>query len=404
MSANFTCPLCGLLCDDVRASLDDHNQLTDLQPACPRAEAGLRRTLGAEARPLIDGRPAELDDALRAAAELLGRARRPLIGGLSGDVAALRAALDLAERCRGVIDHGNDGALQRQLRAMQTEGWQATSLSEARNRADLVVAIGRRLFTRYPRLVQRVFVGSSQFERSRAVVLLGDWQELPAEPADAERIDLAWPQLADALGLLRILLRGDPLPNRADGLPVGALRALAARLQQSAYPVLVWAGGEFESGAPLDQLQALLRELARERRATGLSLSMADTASAVQVCAWRTGFPPGTALRPEPDYDPWRHDARRLLARGEVDAWLWLAALDPDSAPPANGLPGVVLGHPAMQFASPPAVFIPVGTPGVDHPGELFRSDGVAMPLRSLREPRHPAAATILRTLLERLA
>ncbi len=403
MSANFTCPLCGLLCDDVRATLDEREGLADLQPACPRAEAGLRRTLGAEARPLVDGRPVELDDALNAAAELLDRARRLLIGGLSGDVAALRAALDLAERCRGVVDHGNDGALQRQLRAMQTEGWQATSLSETRNRADLVVVIGRRLFAQYPRLMQRV-TGASQFDRPRAVVLLGDWETLPAELAGAERIDLAWPQLADALGLLRILLRGGPLPNRADGLPVGALRALAARLQQAAYPVLVWAGGEFESTAPLSQLQALLRELARKRRATGLNLSMADAASAVQVCTWRTGFPPGTALRPEPDYDPWRHDARRLLARGEIDAWLWLAALDPELVPPNAALPGVVLGHPAMTLASPPSVFIPVGTPGIDHPGELFRSDGVAMPLRSLREPRHPAAATVLRKLLERLA
>jgi formylmethanofuran dehydrogenase subunit B len=40
-----------------------------------------------------------------------------------------------------------------------------------------------------------------------------------------------------------------------------------------------------------------------------------------------------------------------------------------------------------MQFDKVPDVFIPVGIPGVDYAGTMFRMDSsVAMPLKKLRE------------------
>jgi formylmethanofuran dehydrogenase subunit B len=40
-----------------------------------------------------------------------------------------------------------------------------------------------------------------------------------------------------------------------------------------------------------------------------------------------------------------------------------------------------------MQFEKQPDVFIPVGIPGVDHTGTMFRMDSsVAMPLKKLRK------------------
>jgi formylmethanofuran dehydrogenase subunit B len=47
-----------------------------------------------------------------------------------------------------------------------------------------------------------------------------------------------------------------------------------------------------------------------------------------------------------------------------------------------------------MTFEREPAVFIPVGTPGLDHAGHLFRTDRVvALPLRQLRESSLPSVA-----------
>ena len=49
-------------------------------------------------------------------------------------------------------------------------------------------------------------------------------------------------------------------------------------------------------------------------------------------------------------------------------------------------MPTIVIGHPGMQFNRMPDVFIPVGIPGVDHSGTMFRMDSsVALPLKMIR-------------------
>jgi formylmethanofuran dehydrogenase subunit B len=50
-----------------------------------------------------------------------------------------------------------------------------------------------------------------------------------------------------------------------------------------------------------------------------------------------------------------------------------------------------------MTFDPEPAVFIPVGVPGVDHAGHLFRADRVvALPLQRLRTATLPSVADAL--------
>jgi formylmethanofuran dehydrogenase subunit B len=63
-------------------------------------------------------------------------------------------------------------------------------------------------------------------------------------------------------------------------------------------------------------------------------------------------------------------------------------------APPVTSAPTVVLGRAGMGFERDPSVFIPVGTPGIDHAGHLFRADRVvALPLGRLRESALPSVA-----------
>ena len=95
--------------------------------------------------PRIAGRETSLDNAVRAAARLLRRARQPLFGGLATDVEGVRAAVDLAERCGATLDHAHGETLAAMTRLLQTRGWYAATLSELRNRADLVVLEDNRL-------------------------------------------------------------------------------------------------------------------------------------------------------------------------------------------------------------------------------------------------------------------
>jgi formylmethanofuran dehydrogenase subunit B len=53
-----------------------------------------------------------------------------------------------------------------------------------------------------------------------------------------------------------------------------------------------------------------------------------------------------------------------------------------------------------MPGAPEPAVFIPVGTPGLDHAGHLFRTDRVvALPLAGLRTSRLPSVAQAIEAI-----
>jgi formylmethanofuran dehydrogenase subunit B len=57
-----------------------------------------------------------------------------------------------------------------------------------------------------------------------------------------------------------------------------------------------------------------------------------------------------------------------------------------------------------MTFAKEPTVFIPVGTPGIDHAGHAFRMDNVvAIRLKKCRDSGLPSTAEVLNTIEQAL-
>ena len=107
-----------------------------------------------------------------------------------------------------------------------------------------------------------------------------------------------------------------------------------------------------------------------------------------QACLWQTGYPLRTGFGTgAPRHDPFLYSAERLIESGEADALVWVSALGGDPPPvlPPE-LPLILLAPPGSETASAPAVFLPVGRPGIDHAGQIFRADGVvALPLSALR-------------------
>ena len=72
--------------------------------------------------------------------------------------------------------------------------------------------------------------------------------------------------------------------------------------------------------------------------------------------------------------------------------------------PPETTLPTIVVGRSGMTFAKEPTVFIPVGTPGIDHAGHAFRMDNVvAIRLKKLRDSGLPSTAEVLNTIEQAL-
>jgi len=402
-SQAIACPFCGLGCDDL--SLIQRDGVPSVDAAgCALAESRFGSALGCgPVGPRLHGSPVTLDHALAFAAERVNQARLPLFAGLAGDLTDIRGALHLAQQTGGVVDHRNGDALMRNSRVLQETGWITTSLGEARNRADLWVLVGDRLFERFPRLRDRLLraAGRLHSDETPQLVLVGPWSWVP-EGLQADRIPLALDALIDFTGVLRARLAGRPASG--DAYPETA--GLARQLAEARYPVIVFGAGELDlahGDLTVRALAALVRDLNRNGRAALLPLAGADgETTAQQASAWHTGFGVRSSFHTGvPQFDPAGWSTERLLTGAEADLLVWISTLSADP-PPRTSVPTLVLGHPAMRFAREPELFIPLAVPGVHRRGAIHRGDGLALlPLSELEAAELPSGAEVMARLLE---
>lgn len=401
----FVCPFCGLLCDD----LPGHGEAGDisswtrkLQALCPKAAAGIDGLFGAGASDSarIDGATAASGIAIKEAARRLGAARRPVIGGLGGDVQAMRAALALGDRIGARLVHRNQFVAQRNLLAQQSRGGMTTTLAEVKQRAEMIVVVGGDVTRGFPRLLERVLTPDAVFAdvAIRRLVLLGAPvpQRLPPG-IGMDTVDRGNRDLFESVAVLRACLRGQPSLGGAD---IEGLAQLARRMAECRYGVIVWAAGDLDvPGADLlvEQLHQLIVDLNRKTRWAALPLAGNEgdlTANA--VATWQTGFPMPiefsagrVAYDPFPDY-------------GDADLLVWVGALPGvgSAALPgvAEGTPQIVIGAPSLaEGLSSDHIFIPVATPGVSASGHMVRTDGViTLYAPAVQRSDLPTAAAII--------
>lgn len=391
---NVACPFCGLTCDDLTVAVD-HGRVSVQDAGCALSRQSLDRTVP-NAGPKLAGVPARLDQAAARAAEILRRSRLPLFAGLATDVAGVRAAIRLAERTGGIVDHiGSDG-LFRNLRVLQDSGWMTTTLSEVRNHADMLLVIGPDPTAAFPRFFERC--------TERRQTLYADVAIAPEvlRLGPAGNIDCDVDRLPEVVAALRCLVGKRRLSNDAPGgIRVEQLQRLADRLIAARYAVITWMAGTLEpSGGELltHALVDLVRDVNRVTRCAGLPLTGADNlVGANQVCGWQTGNPLRVSFAAgAPDHDPLLNTTSRVLDGGEADALVWISAFRP-MPPPSTEVPTMVLSAAEPIFGRDPDVYFPVGTPGLDHAGDVFRTDGVvSLHLSALRSSPHPSVSTVL--------
>jgi formylmethanofuran dehydrogenase subunit B len=405
---NVACPFCGILCDDLE--VERGSALKVRKNGCDKAIAGFERRLPATS-PQVKGKDASLDEAVRAAAALIKNARLPLYGGLATDVEGMRAVMSLADRSGGVVDHALSEGQYRNFRVLQTSGWIMTTLTETRNRADLIIVAGTDVHKLHPRFFERIVCPEeAMFEDTaskRTVVFIG--KGLDASAAKGKRIGevvkLPCPvdQVGEVLGALRSVINGRPLQAKTiAGVKMAEIQKLAERCHKARYGVIVWAPPGLNyahADLTVQLISDLVKDLNQTGRFAGLSLGGNEGAvTAGAVCAWQSGFPLRTSYASgKPEYDAGRYAIKHLLETKEGDVLVWIASFTPDLVPPETTAPSIVLGTPGIKLARPPAVFIPVGTPGIDHAGKLIRCDNVvSLPLRDLKRSDLPSVAKVL--------
>jgi formylmethanofuran dehydrogenase subunit B len=333
---------------------------------------------------------------------------------LGADIAGARAAIGLAERLGGVIDHTHSAALLRDLDSMRESGVMLMTPGEARVRADLVLLVGDGFIDTWPALNERLLAPPAQpagVDVKRRIIWLA--------PAIGARIlgfegDIEiWgagrgATLAINLAALRARTKGRPIAIPRvprSGLPLSVLDSIATAIKAARFGVAVWTA-ESLGALEIEMINGLVRDLNDTTRFSTLPVPPPDNGEGVlAACGWMTGFPMRTGFGAgAPIHDPWRFDAERLVASGETDCVLWISAFG--GAPPdwLSAVNVIALCEPTVQFATEPKVRIAIGRPGVDHDAALHSSDaGTLVAVTASARSPAPSAARVLERIGARL-
>lgn len=416
---NITCPFCGLACDDL-ALANEGNALAVTQNGCPISQASFKNLSNTTpgAAPRVAGRATTLEKAVHAAAQLMSSAQAPLISGMGTDVAGARALLALADKTGAVVDHMNMAAKLRNLLTLQNSGGITTTLAEVKNRADFVLVLGTGVVQHFPRFLERaVWPAHAMFNGDsgqRKVVFLGEFGPndiaIPRHVNPPTVLHCKHGAFATLLPVLRALINGQEVKSSqlAPG-DIAQLQAIDTGLRTARYGVIAWAAPDFNvdhGELTLQTLAELIKDINRDTRCAGLPLGGSDgDFSSNGTQTWQTGFPLRSRYgKLGIDYDPYRYGSDALLATDEVDLLLWISSFNATRTPPASSLPTIVLGPASMTFSREPDVFIPVGTPGLHHPGHFVRADKVVvMRLKQLLENTLPSVASVASKILDAL-
>lgn len=402
-------PFCGIASDDLKIKVEG-NTVSILENGDAVTAKGFETPIG-DTSPRVNGKNVSLDVAVTHVADLLRGSKQPVIAGLATDLNGARAAMALADKSRATVDNMDSEAGFRNTLVLQDTGWMVTTLTEVKNRVDLLVVVGSDLEVTYPRFFERmVWNKESMFGQeieSRQVVYLGKAPSGDASTSPngkkAQVLACDDADLPEVMSVLRALVNGKGIQaERVGGIAVSDLAVLAEQLKQAKYSVVTWSAADLDfehAEAMVQMLCEMVKDLNLKTRSNGLPLGGKDGGiTANQVSAWQSGFPMRTNFnRGYPDYDPYLSDTARMLENDEVDTLLWVSSFNVDRTPPTSNAKTVVLGRSGMTFDQEPEVFIPVGTPGIDHAGRAFRTDGVvSVPLRKLRDSGLPSTFDVL--------
>jgi formylmethanofuran dehydrogenase subunit B len=383
---NATCPACGLLCDDIDVSQLNTN-------TCAKSVAFFSQK-SVKTIPQIAGKPVTMAQAIAKAAEILSKSKQPLLSGLSTDVIGFRAVFDLAQKTHGTLKHMNAASSQRNLNVLQSTGWQTTTLTEVKNRADVILCIGTDVISHNPRFFERNVDCDGMFisAKNRQLIFVGNAPNHDLIKSNALKDAWVLPCRSDDLpsvsGALRALVHNKPLKTSSiGGISLTDLTALADKLKQAKYAVLVWIAKDLDfkfAELTIQNITQTIATLNETTRAGGLALGGSDgDTSANYANTWLSGY----ALN---DADV------------EHDAVMYINSFSPSKTTPKTDLPLIVLGNGNMQFADAqiPDVFIPVAIPGLDCVGTLFRVDSsVVLPLKKLRENDLPTLVDVVKQI-----
>jgi formylmethanofuran dehydrogenase subunit B len=400
----------------------DENRIIKAKRACTLGRAWFAEHV-IEDRPaaMIDGKEVSFDEAVEEAAQVLTKAKFPIIYGLSDTTSeAQRVAVSIADYMHGTIDtttsvcHGPTGM------AFQGVGESTMTLGEVKNRADLVIFWGGnpavshpRLFTRYAVTTKGMFIPKGKKDRT---VVLVDVRKTASAPVADINIRVKPGKDFEMLWALRALIKGkkiDPSIEEVTGVSLEALQDLAERMKNCNYGVVFFGmgltmarGRHFNSGA-LFSLATDLNEfthfVVKPARGHG------NVTGGDNVVSWSTGYPFGVNFNlGYPRFNPGEFTTVDTLSNRDADAAMFIACDPASNFPKAaiehmKRIPVITLDPKQTITSELSHVAFTTSVYGINTGGTVYRMDDVPIPLRPAFDSPFPGDEEILTAIKNRV-
>lgn len=410
----FVCAGCTLLCDDIEID----TRADDQRPknTCTLGNQYFAQPTSTAQTHLIDGTAATLEQAVKAAAELLRKSKSPLICGLDHlSTEAQQASWKIADIAGATVDTTLTNSGRSSLFSLQKIGKVTATLGEIKSRSDLVVFWFCDPEITHPRLLERI--NSKAPDKSQRIIVVDDrdtattklanrFFKVPRENA-AELLVHVRNQVAQQANIQASKSEPDTLSaieNTANEL----VRELVNAKYGSIFFGQVSEHSRFDVAG--DSMARLIRSLNDVTRFVSLKLrSDKNAQSAENVLAWSSGFP--FAVNHNlgyPRQNGLEFSAESMLERRQCDAILHASHLSETEL--VEQLPHSARAHfqviPRIAFstqATAANVHFQMGIPGINESGEHCRIDNVSMPLKKIHADDWIPAETILDQIRQEL-
>ncbi len=405
------CPFCACLCDDVVIRVKN-NEIEEIRNACRFGVAKFRSYQKRLKRPIVDGTPANYEDAIARAVDILRESHKPLIYGLSNSsYEAQQVALRIAKYKRGVIDISESichNLLYAALRARYP--FYYALLDEIREKATLIVYWGSNPVVSHPRHLARYSVYPTgryamKGVTDRTVIAID-----VIEPEFKKQWFVPVMPGEDAMiaNTLTRLIKGEPVSG--SNHRIAELKSIADKLRSASYGIIFTGLGVLSGANAYENIKAILSlvDTLNKKGNRYVVFPMKghyNVMGAVLLLMRETGYPFGVDFSaPDKRFEPGRTTVMGVLK--EVDAALVVGA-DPVASLPAAkvrellNVPLVVLDPFMSLTASFASVVLPVAITGVESEGIAYRMDGLPLKLDRIINSEYPSDKVILEQIYE---
>lgn len=418
---DVVCPYCGCLCDDLEVVIED-NKIAETRCDC---ELGAGRFLDLDiptrirkSRIRIDGgfKEAMIDEAIQRTAEILARARRPLIYGWSStECDAIRVGIELAEEMGAIIDNTASICHGPTILALQDVGISTCTLGEIKNRADLVIYWGCNPMQAHPRHLSRYTFFPKGFFRERGqedrTLVVIDVRKTDTAKLAKHFLQVKPNYDYELFSAFRLAIKGYKIPDSVGGIPREQIEEIAKIMKESRFIAIFFGVGVTMSGAKnrnIDNVLSFTRDLHRFTKCVIMPMrGHYNVTGFNEVLTWETGFPYAVDFsRGRPKYNPGETSVIDVLLREEIDVALVIAS-DPIAHFPKEvtkrlmNVPIVAINAYESLTTEVASIVIPAAIAGIEVDGTAYRMDHVPIRLRKILEP--PEGILTDREILSRI-